>query len=178
MDLDLDSRSVEVTQAVAAQAPLIQNLMQLYTHDFSELWSGTARGELDSEGRFAAYPLDDYWSRLNWSAALIRCRGNLAGFALINDETHSGLTAQCNMAEFFIVRKYRGNGVGRAAAEILFSRHTGSWEVAVARRNTRALAFWRKIIGSSAGASGIAEMDLSNSHWNGPILRFRWSKIL
>jgi predicted acetyltransferase len=178
MDLDrANSRSVEVTEAVAAHAPLIQNLMQLYTHDFSEFWSGTSRGDLDSEGRFAAYPLDGYWSRANWSAALIWCRRNLAGFALINDETHSGLTAQRNMAEFFIVRKYRSNGVGRAAAETLFSRHPGSWEVAVARRNTRALEFWRRIVGSSPRASDFEEMNVSNARWNGPILRFGWSKM-
>ena len=166
---------MEATEADSKDASLIQNLMQLYTHDFSEFWAGTTRGDLDAAGRFAPYPLDDYWSRPNWSAALIRCQGKLAGFALINDATHTGLPAGRNIAEFFIVRKYRGNGIGRNAAEILFSRHPGSWEVAVARRNTRALQFWRRIIRASPRASGIEELDVQNANWNGPVLRFGWS---
>ena len=174
----LDEKSVEVTAAVSADAPLIQNLIQLYTHDFSEFWAGTPRGDLDCEGRFPAYPLEGYWSCANFSAGLIWCHHKLAGFALINDETHSGLPADRNMGEFFIVRKYRGSGVARVAAEILFSRHAGVWEVAVARKNTRALRFWSKIIRSSSKASEIEEMDVQNAHWNGPILRFGWSSPL
>ena len=166
---------MQVTEAGSSHASLIQNLMQLYTHDFSEFWAGTTRGDLDPDGRFPAYPLEDYWSRAHWWAGLICCNARLAGFALINDETHSGMPAQRNMAEFFVLRKYRGNGVGQAAAEILFSRHPGSWEVAVARRNTRALQFWPKLIRSSPRASSIDEMDVQNAHWNGPILRFGWS---
>jgi predicted acetyltransferase len=167
--------SVAVTPAVSAHALVIQNLMQLYSHDFSEFWAGTSRGDLDSEGRFAAYPLDEYWSRENWWAGLIWRDRKLAGFALINDETHSGLPANRNMAEFFIVRKYRGSGVGRVAARILLSRHPGTWEVAVARKNVRALQFWRAIISSPQKASAIEEMDVQNPQWNGPILRFGWS---
>jgi predicted acetyltransferase len=170
-------RSVEVTQAGSAHAAIIQNLMQLYTHDFSEFWAGTSRGDLDADGRFAPYPIADYWSRTHWSAGLIWCERKLAGFALINDVTHSGVPAQHNVAEFFVVRKYRGNGIGRTAAEIVFSRHPGSWEVAVARRNTRALQFWRGMIRSSSKSSSIEETDVQNDVWNGPVLRFGWSTL-
>ena len=81
------------------------------------------------------------------------------------------------MGEFFILRKYRGRGVGRIAAEKIFSQHAGLGEVAVARKNTRALEFWRRTIRSSRNASGIQELDLQNAQWNGPILRFEWSMM-
>ena len=77
-----------------AQAPIIQNLMQLYTHDFSEFWGGTARGDLNAQGLFPAYPLDEYWSQEHWAAMLIWCDRALAGFCLVNDRTHTGLSAQ------------------------------------------------------------------------------------
>lgn len=170
-----DQCTVDVTGTVPGHAPLIQNLMQLYIHDFSEFWAGTPRGELNADGRFDPYPLDDYWSRTNWAAALIWCERALAGFALINDVTHSGIAAYRNMGEFFILRKYRGRGVGRIAAELIFSQHEGLWEVAVARKNTRALEFWRRTIRSSPNTSGLQELDLQNARWNGPILRFEWS---
>ena len=167
--------SVSVTDALWTEAPIIQNLMQLYTHDFSEFWGGTERGDLNAEGLFDSYPLDAYWSRPNWSAFLIRCRGTLAGFSLLNDQTHSGLAANRNMAEFFVVRKHRGRGVAQFAAEILYSLHPGLWEVAVTRKNVRARQFWRKPMLHSGRASNVQELELQNAQWNGPIFRFDWT---
>lgn len=166
---------MEVTEADSSQSLLIQNLIQLYTHDFSEFWAGSSRGDLDAQGRFEAYPLERYWSRPQWFAGLIWCDSQLAGFGLINDETHSRLPADRNMAEFFVVRKYRGSGVGRAAAKILLSRYPGTWEIAVARQNTRALKFWRDLVRSLPKTTHFEELDVRSAHWNGPILRFDWS---
>src|SRR5580692_6829663 len=166
--------SVSLTGAERAQAPIIQNLVQLYTHDFSEFWGGTARGDLNAQGLFPAYQLDEYWSHERWAALLIWCDRALAGFCLINDRTHSGLSAQRNLAEFFVLRKYRGRAVGRRAAENVFSRHPGLWEVAVARKNAHAREFWRKTITRSAQCSQFQELDLQDERWNGPIFRFEW----
>jgi predicted acetyltransferase len=166
--------SVSVAGAERTQAPVIQNLMQLYTHDFSEFWGGTARGDLNAQGLFDAYPLDQYWSQSHWAAMLIWCDRALAGFCLINDRTHSGLRAQRNLAEFFVLRKYRGRGVGRRAAESIFSHHPGAWEVAVARKNAPAREFWRKTITRAAKCSQFQELDLEDERWNGPIFRFEW----
>jgi predicted acetyltransferase len=165
---------VTVVGAERGQAPVIQNLMQLYTHDFSEFWAGTSRGDLNALGLFDAYPVDEYWSQAHWAALLICCDRRLAGFCLVNDRAHSGLKAQRNMAEFFVVRKYRGRGVGRLAAEIIFARQPGLWEVAVARKNAHAREFWRKTIKSSPKSSQFQELDLQDARWNGPIFRFEW----
>jgi predicted acetyltransferase len=166
--------SVIVTQARRAQEPIIQNLAQLYTHDFSDFWVGTSKGDLLPDGRFAPYPLEQYWSRPRWSASLIWSNEILAGFVLVNDQAHSGEPVDRNVGEFFVLRKHRGMGVGRRAAETVFSRHPGSWEVAVARKNVRALEFWRKTIGGTAGAADIQEFDVNNQNWNGQVFRFDW----
>lgn len=169
--------SITLTDALAAQAPVIQNLIQLYTHDFSEFWAGTSRGDVNAQGLFDAYPLEHYWSRSGWSAKFIWCRAALAGFSLLNDQTHSGLAANRNLSEFFILRKYRGRGIGRCAALTLFSQHPGLWEVAVARQNQRAVKFWRNIVRDSAHASGIQELDQQNAQWDGNVLRFLWGGV-
>jgi predicted acetyltransferase len=171
-----NSRTVTLTAATRAQEPVIQNLMQLYTHDFSEYWTGTAKGDLLPDGRFPAYPMAEYWSRTNWSASLICLDDVLAGFALINDRTHSGEPANRNVGEFFVLRKHRAMGVGRRAAAILFDQYPGSWEVAVARSNLRAYDFWKKAIGGAAQASSVREFDLANADWNGPVFRFEWRR--
>jgi predicted acetyltransferase len=166
--------SVSVALAERAQAPIFQNLIQLYTHDFSEFWAGTARGEVNAQGLFDSYPLDQYWDRDNWVPMLIRLDRTLVGFCLVNDTTHSGLEAPRNMAEFFVLRKHRGGGIGRSAAEVIFSRYPGLWEVAVARHNTHAQEFWRKTITRSAKSSELQQLDVHDERWNGPIFRFVW----
>jgi predicted acetyltransferase len=165
--------NVEIRPASRADEATIANLMQLYIHDFSELWSGTEDGELQDDGRFGAYRyLPDYWVEGDRVPLLVRFEGRLVGFALLNAVTHSGVPADRNMAEFFIARKYRRRGVGLVAARAIFGRYPGLWEVAVARRNTGALAFWRRAIGGYELARGVEEVDLAAADWDGPILRF------
>jgi len=166
--------NLEIVVARMSEKTTIANLMQLSVHDFSEFWAGTANGELQEDGSFPAYPfLDTYWSDPQRVPLLIRLRGRLIGFALLNNASHSGQPVDRNMAEFFIARKQRRSGAGTAAAQEIFSRYPGAWEVAVARRNIGALAFWRNAIARHPTADAIKEADVTTSDWNGPIIRFR-----
>jgi predicted acetyltransferase len=170
------SLSLTITHASRDHESIFQNLIQLYTHDFSQFWSGSPKGDLQADGRFEAYPLHAYWTRPDWSAFLIRHGEALAGFALINDQTHSGQPAKHNVGEFFVVRKYRGQGFGALAARNVFSRYPGSWEVAVARANVGAHEFWRKTIEGAPAARHVQKLDLADERWNGPVFRFEWRK--
>lgn len=165
---------LDVIIAARAEREAIAGMMQLYTHDFSEYWAGTARGDLDAQGRFADYPLDPYWTEPGHIPLLLRLEGRLIGFALLNAETHSGLPVERNMAEFFIARKYRRGGLGTDAARLIFSRYPGQWEAAVARANVGALDFWRNAARGHPGIVGeVEEAEVASEAWNGPILRFR-----
>lgn len=74
-----------------SQRQTLANLLQLYTHDFSEHWSGTAEGELEEDGRFSPYPhLDSYWTEPGRVPLLLRTRGRIAGFCLLNRHHHAG----------------------------------------------------------------------------------------
>ena len=162
---------ITVAIARASERVVIENLMQLYVHDFSEFWRDKPQGELDRTGRFAdAYPLDGYWRDQDRVPLLLWRGESLAGFALLNGHAHSGLTTDQNMAEFFVVRKHRLGGVGMAAANAIFALYPGLWETAVARANLPALAFWRRV---AAQHTEIEELDVTTEAWNGPILRFR-----
>jgi predicted acetyltransferase len=50
------------------------------------------------------------------------------------------------MSEFFVMRKYRREGVGRTAARELFASFPGSWLVHEVPGNDAATAFWRDAI--------------------------------
>src|ERR1700753_4039201 len=97
-----------------------QNLLQLYTHDFSEHWAGTSRGDIRADGRFEDYPLSDFWQRPGWSANLLLIGPAIVGFSLVNDTSHINESVDANVAEFFVLRKFRGQGVGKSAARAMF----------------------------------------------------------
>ncbi len=164
---------IELKIAEPHERPVIENMMQLYIHDFSEFWAGREDGELGPDGRFFDYPLDSYWRDEAHIPLLLRSEGRLVGFALLNARPHSGRALDRNMAEFFIVRKHRRGGMGTVAAQAIFSRFPGVWETAVARANAAALAFWRKAAANHPGVSVLEEADFVTADWNGPILRFR-----
>lgn len=51
-----------------------------------------------------------------------------------------------DIAEFFVMRKYRRHGVGAEAAVQLFARFPGDWTVRQQLSNPAATTFWRKAI--------------------------------
>ena len=164
---------IDIAIARPDQREAIANLLQLYVHDFSELWTGSDRGELRGNGRFNDYPgLDRYWSEPDHIPLLIASEGRLVGFAFLNRHSHSGGEPDWNVGEFFIVRKYRRGGYGSAALAAILKRWPGQWEAAVVRANVGALAFWRRAIAANPSVTGVTEVDVSGEDWNGPVLRF------
>ncbi len=163
---------VTLEPAGPAQAQTLANLFQLYVHDFSEQWfDRTDLGELDEAGLFQVdFDFAKYWTRPGCSAWLIRADGRLAGFALLGTESHSGAPADHDMAEFFVARKHRRDGVGHRAARRLIGERPGRWEIAVTRRNVGAQHFWRKVAADLASGE-VEEHDLDDAKWNGLILR-------
>ncbi len=162
-----------IDPASAAERPVLENLIQLYIHDFSELFAGTPRGNLSDDGRYAIdIPVERWWQRDDHLPLLFRLQGKLAGFALLNATPHGMAPVDHNVAEFFVVRKYRRAGLGTAAAHALFSRYPGRWEAAVMRGNAGARAFWQRCIASHPQLAGMADAESSNFTWDGTIFRF------
>lgn len=104
-------------------------------------------------------------------ALLILVDGQVAGFIL--KHRYSWLPTgepPHFVAEFFVLRKWRRHGVGRAAATELFRRFPGWWEVAQEPENLPAQRFWRQVIGEATGCDFV-EVD-GAPLWDGSIQRF------
>ena len=170
-----EARAIKrVTLAVvpAERKSVVEHLLQLYLHDFSEFAAiGTDHGEVNEDGRFRYQWLDSYWGEEGRLPFTIQADGRLAGFALINRWSALGRPLDWSMAEFFVLRKYRRCGVGSRAAQLLCARFRGQWEVPVAWYNQPALSFWRKVV--AAAADGRAEECTGDGErWAGAVLRF------
>jgi predicted acetyltransferase len=89
------------------------------------------------------------WFSDDSSHPLVILRNDQAvGFALVSRPMmkRSG-GADFRLAEFFVAKPARRLGVGREAAELIFNRFSGSWEVTEILRNQPAVAFWRDVVG-------------------------------
>ena len=128
--------------------------------------------DVDDSGRFEARSFEPYWLEPWRHAFLIRAEGRVAGFALVHQR--SRLTDDprvYDMAEFFVLRRYRRQGVGARAATLLFDRFRGPWELRERRQNRSAIAFWREVIGRYTG-DRFEEVDRDDETWSGPVQRF------
>lgn len=159
-------------EPIGPRRAALENLFQLYVHDFSDFMASQV--DVGEDGRFPPYPPLSAWfdGTEDHPGFFIRVGGTLAGFVLVNKISHSGLPLDWNVAEFFVLRKYRRDGIGAAAAHAVWAQFPGQWEAAVARRNLPALAFWRRAVSTYPGAHEIDELDVMSELWNGPIVRF------
>ncbi|KFC71247.1 putative acetyltransferase [Devosia sp. LC5] len=130
-------QDISVIPATPDQKPVIANLIQLYLHDMTEFMPFP----VEPDGRFAYDFLDRFW-RFPY---LVMAGNEIAGFALVIDECPLTGRQPCFfMAEFFILKAYRGRGTGRAALATILAHHPGNWHIATPLANTTALAFWQK----------------------------------
>ena len=133
----------KLIKASSAYKNAIKNLMQFYMYDFSEY----LKTDVEEDGLFATYkPLDDYWQQeSNSFPYIIISNEKYVGFVLVKF-TSSKDRSYFSIAEFFILKKYRHEGIGKAIAIKVFNLHKGQWEVHQRDNNKAAQIFWNKVI--------------------------------
>lgn len=139
-------RKVELQRVAREEKSVLRNLMELYQYDFSEYLCE----DVNEHGLYDYQYLDHYWTEPGRHPFLIRVDGKLAGFALVRDPSSTGEEWH-ELAEFFVMRKYRVSGVGRVAAHKVFALFPGRWHVEQEEANSPSLVFWRKVIGEYTG---------------------------
>lgn len=125
------------------QKSVFVQMMELYSYDFSEF----SDADINECGYFGYAWTDAYWNEEGRYPFFIRADGKLAGLVLVRScSEYAELSFPHNIAEFFVMKKYRHNGVGRAAAVKIFDMFPGGWEVSRWGKNKPAGDFWSKVI--------------------------------
>ena len=146
--------TVVVTHAGPDERDALRQLIELYAYDFSEF----NRADVGADGHYGDYPyFDAIWTDDDRHALLFRVDGHLAGFAIVRTGDPN------DMAEFFVMRKYRRSGIGVDAARAVFTRFPGPWQTRQQFANAGATTFWRQAI-----PGAFEEADNSE----GPVQRF------
>lgn len=159
---------VSLVPGTAADQRTLANLMQLYTYEFSDLL------DLDvaEDGLFAQRDVSGFFREPVRRVLFLRAGGKLAGFVIVDHRSRlSDEQGVVDMAEFFVLRRYRGQGIGARAAVLAFAAFRGKWEVRQVASNSAATAFWRKVIGRYTGGQ-YTERFLDDARWRGPVQFF------
>jgi predicted acetyltransferase len=130
-------------QASKEDKTAIENLMQFYIYDFTEF----IKYDVEDNGLFASYPhLEDYWREKNNKFPYVIKKGDkYVGFVLVK-LIESEERSYFSIVEFFIMKKYRRLGIGKAIAFQVFDLHKGQWEVYQKDSNKPARVFWKNVI--------------------------------
>jgi predicted acetyltransferase len=124
----------------------LSNVYPFYLHDLSEYDEGYYR--LTDDGQWEPDHLPSWLVDDTDYPFIVRTPHGRAGFALVNTapSPHIVRGADYRVSEFFVLRAFRRDGVGRRAAFALFDRFSGVWDIRELPRNRPAIAFWRTII--------------------------------
>jgi predicted acetyltransferase len=131
--------------ALPSEIASIENMMQFYNYDLSE----SLPINFAATGLYALRPKQLYWSKPGVVPFIVHVDGELAGFAVVDDEVIQP-GSQYNMGYFFIARRYRGRGVGKQVANKLFSLFVGIWEIYFYTNNKTAFRFWNTVMAKAS----------------------------
>jgi predicted acetyltransferase len=145
------------------RASTLKNLLELYAHDFSEY----VPLQLGPNGRFDLLLADEWWQADDHYPFFVHADGKLSGFALVR--RGSRVTGDANVmdiAEFFVVRGARRQGIGVEVMRELCRVFPGPWEARVRAGNAAAFAFWSRALAESAGqAPEVADFSKAGVAW-------------
>lgn len=148
--------NIKLLPAAQEHKEAIKNLIQFYIYDFSEY----GNYKVEENGLYAPYPhLEDYWQAENHRFPyIIKKDEKYAGFVLVR-LIESAERTYFSIAEFFVMRKYRRTGIGKAVAEQIFNLHRGQWQVYQMESNQPAQAFWHKVIAEYTSGQFIERVE-------------------
>jgi len=159
---------IDVVRAALIDRPLLRHLTEFYMYDMSEF---DAELEINAHGTFD-FSVDRYWQDPNRAPYVVQVDGKPAGFVLVKRGAYlSGDPEMMDMADFFVMRRYRRQGIGTFVAEYMFEMFPAKWEVRQFAENLAAQAFWRKVIDRYTNGH-FQEITLDNEQWKGTVQYF------
>lgn len=152
--------TVQLIKIEEQERKILENLFSYYIYDMTEYMKWNP----DHEGKFTYdySKLDVYWELDDHIPYFIYVDSELAGFVLVR-RYPSDLSIY-DIAQFFVLRKFKGQGVGKAAAAKVISIFPGKWQIRVLLENAAALSFWKSaifnIVGNEYRLSKSNDVDL------------------
>lgn len=133
---------IDIEEVHVNEKEILRNLMEKYDYEFSQY----DNRDVNQLGLYGYDYFDCYWTEEGRYPFFIKVDGELAGFAMIGNYMEIFKDAKYSMSEFFIMYKYRKQGVGSNVAKRLFDRFPGMWELKRHPKNLASVIFWDRVI--------------------------------
>lgn len=144
---------IEIAAMERDEKQILLNLSEKYEYELSQYFVHYVN-ELGLYGFENLNGLDDFYykNEKGW-VFFIKVDGKLAGFAIVcNDYSYlKSKKPDYVLADLFVMYRYRGMGVGKFAANYLFNKFKGIWQLNAFTKNTNSVRFWVKAISEYTG---------------------------
>ena len=157
--------TLELRKARPEDYPALQQLLELYQYELSDIWPQDA----DAEAKYG-YSLERHGQDERFHAHVALVGSQYAGVALVAPAVVTRTEGKW-MEQFFVLKRYRRAGTGRALALHTLRSHPGPWEVGQMPANTAAQAFWREVIGAQTQGDYV-EVQVTEGWWQGVVQQF------
>jgi len=129
-----------------AERRWIENVYPFYLHDLSEFSESIYH--LNDDGTWQPDYLPVWFSERGARPLVLRAEGRRIGFAFVGLDPfpYRSFDVDQRLSEFFILRSFRGRGLGLEAALSVFQAFPGVWELFTLRSNRPAQVFWEKVL--------------------------------
>lgn len=144
---------LQVVRADAARDPALRVLLEFYFYDMAEWF----RFDQQPYGGYVE-STEAYWSD-DYDVYFLELEGLPIGFSIVGSA--AGWQPDANardMTEFFVIRRHRRSGVGRAFASRVWDMYPGTWLVRVFQANQPALPFWRGAVSDYSNGEYVEEV--------------------
>jgi predicted acetyltransferase len=134
---------IEIKTVLKSEKEILRNLLEKYSYEFSQY----TKIDVNPLGLYGYTYLDYYWTEKSRWAYFIIVDNTLAGFVMVIDMPEvDDIPADFQIAEFFVMHKYRKQGIGRKAVFEVFDKHHGKWQLKTHPNNVASCIFWTKVI--------------------------------
>jgi len=132
-----------LVKACDSEKNALKNMFQLYLHDLSAY---TTNLNINADGIFENNDIDTYYEKDTLIPMVIQHNNMISGFILLNTPPYASQGYNYYINDFFVLRKFRGKGVGNTAAEELFRAYPGKYAMVQLIKNDVAINFWKRVL--------------------------------
>lgn len=138
----MDIENVRVEKIELQNKEILKNVYQFYLHDMSEY----NNEDIDSIGLYDVDFLNLFWGEEGLTAFFIMIAEKVAGVILLQSGKWAPPSGEdYYISNFFVLKKYRRNGVGRKALKELFALYPGKYMLGQIPSNKLAINFWKSV---------------------------------
>jgi predicted acetyltransferase len=132
---------MELVPVTPEDRELLWNLNQKYLYEMTNFYDD----EMDAAGVLHYGYFDAYFTDPKRKAFFLYEQRRLVGFAMIHPYSNMDGAPDYVLAEFTVFPMYRRRHLAAGAAELIFRRFRGSWEVKYNEKNAPAKGLWYKV---------------------------------